>query len=267
MNTVSVGDILVAYTESGLAESDFPPVVFVHGLGEDKRSWAGTQADLAEMHTYAYDLRGHGSSTLGKADGTVEQLGLDLIGFLEEVSGPAIVVGFSAGGTIVLWAAAERPDLVTRAVVMGTSSVVGRSAAEFYLARAAQAANTASHEFHAAMREDTVAGLVTATNRIEELTSSRLEAVGDGAGYTNVARAMATLREHPLTPRLAEITQHVDVIAAEQDALCPEKAARMIVDGLSDVTYRTIPDAGHLMNVDNPAAVTAALRAAILGHE
>jgi copper oxidase (laccase) domain-containing protein len=36
----------------------------------------------------------------------------------------------------------------------------------------------------------------------------------------------------------------------------------MIVDGLSDVTYRVIPDAGHLMNVDNPAAVTAALRAA-----
>ncbi|MBY4573969.1 alpha/beta hydrolase [Gordonia paraffinivorans] len=266
MNTVTVGDVLVAYTESGLAESDFPPVVFVHGLGEDRRSWAGAQADLAEVHTYAYDLRGHGASTLGKADGTVDQLGRDLISFLEEVSGPAIVVGFSAGGTIVLWAAAERPDLVTRAVVMGTSSVVGRAAAEFYQGRAALAANTSTREFHEAMRQDTAAGIVAATGRVDELTEMRLEAVGDGAGYTNVAQAMSTLRERPLTPRLGEITQHVDVIAATQDALCPEKAAQMIVDGLPDVTYRTIPDAGHLMSVDNPAAVTAALRAAILEH-
>ena len=49
MNTVTVGDVLVAYTESGLAESDFPPVVFVHGLGEDRRSWAGAQA-LSLIH-------------------------------------------------------------------------------------------------------------------------------------------------------------------------------------------------------------------------
>ncbi|TSD98473.1 alpha/beta fold hydrolase [Gordonia rubripertincta] len=265
MTTVSIGDLTVNYAGQGSGESSSTPIVLVHGLGEDSRSWAHTQRDLADLHTYAYDLRGFGSTTVGEADGTLDQLGRDLVGFLETVTGPAIVVGFSAGGTIVLWAAAERPDLVSRAIVLGTSSVVGRAAAEFYQQRADQAADTSSDEFRTAMRDDTVAGLVSAHDRVDEITARRLEAVGDGAGYANAARAMAGVREQPLTPRLSEIRQHVDVIAADRDALCPEKAAKMIVDGLADVTYRVIPDAGHLMNVDNPAAVTAALREAIVG--
>ncbi|SDU43314.1 alpha/beta fold hydrolase [Gordonia westfalica] len=266
MTTVSIGDLTVNYTEQGSSESASVPIVLVHGLGQDGGSWAHTQHDLADHHTYAYDLRGHGSTTVGEAEGTLEQLGRDLVGFLEAVSGPAIVVGFSAGGTVVLWAAAERPDLVSGAIVLGTSSVVGRAAAEFYTQRAGLAADTSSDEFRSAMREDTVAGLVSAHDRVDELTELRLAAVGDGAGYANAARAMAGVREQPLTPRLSEIRQHVDVIAAQGDKLCPEKAARMIVDGLTDVTYRVIPDAGHLMNVDNPDAVTAALKAAISGE-
>lgn len=267
MTMVSIGDLTVNYSEQGSDESTSAPIVLVHGLGEDGRSWAHTQRDLADRHTFAVDLRGHGSTTVGEAEGTLEQLGRDLVGFLEAVTGPAIVVGFSAGGTIVLWAAAERPDLVSRAIVLGTSSVVGRAAAEFYTQRAGQAADTSSDEFRAAMRDDTVSGLVSAHDRVDEIAARRLEAIGDGAGYANAARAMARVREQPLTPRLSEIRQHVDVIAASSDALCPEKAARMIVDGLADVTYRVIPDAGHLMNVDNPAAVTAALREAITGDD
>ncbi|ATD71502.1 MULTISPECIES: alpha/beta fold hydrolase [Gordonia] len=267
MTMVSIGDLTVNYSEQGSDESTSAPIVLVHGLGEDGRSWAHTQRDLADQHTFAVDLRGHGATTVGEAEGTLEQLGRDLVGFLEAVTGPAIVVGFSAGGTIVLWAAAERPDLVSRAIVLGTSSVVGRAAAEFYTQRAGQAADTSSDEFRAAMRDDTVSGLVSAHDRVDEIAARRLEAIGDGAGYANAARAMARVREQPLTPRLSEIRQHVDVIAASSDALCPEKAARMIVDGLADVTYRVIPDAGHLMNVDNPAAVTAALREAITGDD
>lgn len=253
-----VGDIEIAWTEAGPAEGR--PVVLVHGLAEDRGTWAAQQEQLADAHTYAYDLRGHGDTTLGEANGTLEQLGSDLIGFLESVTGPAVVVGFSLGGTVALWAAAERPDLITRAVVLGTSSVVGRAATEFYGGRIAAAADTGSDEFREALRDDTRAALIVATDQLDEVVTARLAAVGDGGGYINAARAMAALNQAPLTSRLSEVKVHVDVVGATGDTFCPMKAAQIILDALPDATYREIPDAGHLMNIDNPQGVTSALR-------
>lgn len=259
MQSVAINDIQVAYSESGRSAPGTGPVVLIHGLAEAKESWRGTQADLSELHTFAYDLRGHGASSAGDGTGSLEQLGQDLLDFLDQVTGPATVVGFSLGGTIALWAAAERPDLVLRTVVLGTSSLVGRSAVGFYADRIELAGNTASAEFQTAVRDDTAAGLFTAAPDLDAITQSRLAAIGDGTGYVNASRAMAALHELPLTPRLADITAHVDVVGADHDAFCPAKAARIIVSALPDVTYWEIPDAGHLMNIDNPSAVTEIL--------
>jgi 3-oxoadipate enol-lactonase len=259
---VSLADIEVAYTEAGSG----PPVVLVHGLAEDRRTWAVQQRELDDVHTFAYDLRGHGGSTLGDADATLTQLGRDLIGFLEAVTGPATVVGFSLGGTVALWAAAERPDLVAHAVVLGTSSVVGRAATGFYADRIAKAVDTAAAEFRSALRDDTAAAIAVAHDRLDEVVAARLEAVGDGGGYTNAARAMASLSDAPLTPRLADVHAHVDVIGATGDTFCPAKAAAIITDALPDVTYHEVPNAGHLMNIDNPDAVTSVLRTALSGR-
>ncbi len=267
MKTVTVDDIEVAYTEAGCPDASRLPLVLVHGLAEGRDSWSGTQADLAELHTFAYDLRGHGATTAGRGAGTLEQLGQDLIGFLEQVTGPAVVVGFSLGGTLALWVAAERPDLVRRTAVLGTSSVVGRRAAQFYADRIQLASDTSSPQFRDAIRNDTAAALHAATDRLDEVTAARLEAIGDGAGYVNASRAMAALCDSPLTPRLTDITTHVDVVGADHDAFCPAKAAQIIVDALSDVTYREVPEAGHLMNVDNPAAVSRILLESAIEHD
>ncbi len=256
MSTVRIGDIDVAYTEAGSGR----PVVLVHGLAEDRRTWAVQQRELDEVRTFAYDLRGHGETGVGQADGTLEQLGGDLIAFLEQITGPAVVVGFSLGGTVALWAAAERPELVQSAVVLGTSSVVGRAAAAFYQNRIEQAAETDSPEFREGLRQDTAAALTVAADRLDDVVAARLAAIGDGRGYVNAAGAMAGLSEHPLTSRLGDIPVHVDVVGATGDTFCPEKAARIILAALPDAAYHEIPNAGHLMNIDNPQGVTDVLR-------
>jgi 3-oxoadipate enol-lactonase len=262
VKTVTLGDIEVAYTEAGRGT----PVVFVHGLAEDKTTWAVQQRDLGDAHTFAYDLRGHGDTTLGEADATLAQLGRDLVAFLEKVSGPAVVVGFSLGGTVALWAAAERPDVVTRVVVLGTSSVVGRKAADFYARRIAQAADPSSQEFRTALRDDTAAALAVAHHRLDEVVAARLRAIGDGRGYASAARTMASLNGAPLTPRLADVQVPISVVGATGDTFCPAKAAAILTAALPDVTYHEIPNAGHLMNIDDPAAVTSVVRTAIAGR-
>lgn len=259
VKSVRVNGIRVRYREAGAG----PAVVLVHGLGEDGASWARQQEELDGYRTYAYDLRGHGESGLGAADGSLGQLREDLVGFLREVSGPAVCVGFSLGGTVVLSAAAAAPDLLRGVVALGTSTVVGRAAVEYYAERAGRARSGDPRRLAEAVREDTAAALYGAEVDVAAVAARRLAAVGEGLGYANAAAAMAGLRDRPLTPVLADITCPVAVIGAEQDALCPRKAADIMLGGLPQATYDEIPAAGHLMNVERPAEVTARLAAAL----
>ncbi|MER7395290.1 alpha/beta hydrolase [Streptomyces sp. NPDC000151] len=269
--SVRVNGIDVRYRVAG----DGPAVVLVHGLGEDGGVWERQQRAVAGWRTYAYDLRGHGGSGVGAAEGSLDQLRDDLLEFLRRVSGPAVCVGFSLGGAIVLAAAAVAPGLVTGAVVFGTSTVVGRAAVEFYEERIRLVRAGDRERLAAVMRADTAAALhgaeaeadVDADVDVDAVTARRMAAIGDGAGYANAAAAMAGLRERPLTPALAAITCPVVVVGAERDAFCPRKAAEIMLDGLKgaagEVRYEEIPAAGHLMNAVQPAAVTARLTAAL----
>ena len=255
---VRLADIDVGYTRMG----EGPSAVMVHGLAEDRSSWADVQCRLSDFTTYAYDLRGHGETDLGEAEGTLEQLGGDLIAFLEALTGPADCIGYSLGGTVVLWVAARRPDLVTRATVAGTSTVVGRRAVGFFHDRV-ETLQSDFPAFAGLLKEDTRQQLAVAGDQLEEVAARRLKAVGTGGGYVNAARAMAKLNEEPLTQMLPGITCPVHVIGGEADAFCPRKAADIMMAALRCGTYREVARAGHLMSVDRPDAYAQAIRNAL----
>jgi len=251
-----IGDLDVSYCYTGSA----PRLVFVHGLGQGKESWAYQLEHLTDISSLAYDVRGHGGTSIGAADGTLAQLATDLLEFVRTVTGPVTVAGFSLGGVIALKAVIERPDLIRGAILLGTSSVVGTAAASFYVQRIRDARDTSSMSFRNAVREDISGGLAQQSgideSVFDEHIDARLAAIGDGSGFRNAAAAMVGMHNSPLQPRVSEIGVPIHVIAAADDALCPVKASRMIVDALPDARYHVIANAGHLMNVERPAAVT-----------
>ena len=263
--TRRIGDIDVCYRERTPAQVAGPPVVMIHGLAEDHRSWGGVQTGLDHHQTLAYDLRGHGTSSLGDANATLEQIGQDLIGFMDAVTGPGVAVGYSLGGAVVLWAALQRPDLFSQAIVIGTSSIVGRAAVGFF----DQRIETLSTDFRAFcedLRADTKAQIVTADVDLEAVTARRIEAIGDGGGYVNAARAMAGLHGKPLTAELAQLRCPLDVIYGDKDLFCPRKAAEIIVAAAPDATITELANAGHLMSVDQPQAYLNAIQSALDQH-
>jgi pimeloyl-ACP methyl ester carboxylesterase len=249
-----LGDIEVAYRERG----EGPPVILVHGLAQDHRMWAEQQDALPDFQTIAYDVRGHGRTTAGEGEGTLAQLGGDLVALLERF-GPATVVGFSLGGTVALWAAAERPDLVTDVVAIATSSVVGGAAAEFFADRIALFGSRNREAIEAALREDTAAQLAGAEVELDPVVRARLEAVGDGAGYVNAARAMAAINGAPLNGRLEAIEQPVKVLSGERDRFCPRRAAEIMLEHLPDGRFEELPGVGHLVTDEAPAEVSRVL--------
>jgi pimeloyl-ACP methyl ester carboxylesterase len=133
------------------------PVVLVHGLGDDHRAWRRVVAPLMlTRRVVLYDLRGHGGSPLGDdADGSLAQLGSDLIAVLDDAGiERATIAGFSLGGTIAMRAAIDAPDRVSALALIGTSSRVNSAARGWYEERAALVQND-DPELRATLDKDT----------------------------------------------------------------------------------------------------------------
>lgn len=107
----------IAYEVAG----EGPLVVCVPGMGELRSAFRFTvPALVAAGHRVAgMDLRGHGDSdaTFSRHDDAAA--GDDALALVEHLGGPAVLVGNSMGAGAAVWAAAERPDLVTGLALIG----------------------------------------------------------------------------------------------------------------------------------------------------
>lgn len=81
-----------------------PPVVLLHGMGDDSSVWDETVAELAgDFACTAVDLPGHGRSSAPDNPAAYEREAvLDAIDEVLEQTGPALLVGHSLGGYLAL---------------------------------------------------------------------------------------------------------------------------------------------------------------------
>ncbi|HEY2287280.1 MAG TPA: alpha/beta hydrolase [Streptosporangiaceae bacterium] len=112
-----LGEVRMNYSTAG--ESPLPALLLIPGQSE---SWWGYEAAmplLAEhFQVYAVDLRGQGRSSWTPGRYTLDNMGNDLVRFLDLVIGrPAVVSGLSSGGVLSAWLSAyARPGQVRGAV-------------------------------------------------------------------------------------------------------------------------------------------------------
>ncbi|MFD9247156.1 alpha/beta fold hydrolase [Streptomyces sp. NPDC059556] len=116
VRTVTVDGVRLAYRVRG--SEDAPPVVLVHGRGENSTTWTRIAAELAADHrVYAVDLRGHGLSDRPGSYG-FDVFRDELGGFLKALGlTGATVVAHSMGGGAAYLLAAREPDLIGRLVL------------------------------------------------------------------------------------------------------------------------------------------------------
>ncbi len=115
MPTVAVNGTTLYYEARG----DGVPILFIHGGGDNGRSWADQIERLSPwFHCITYDRRGYRHSPLGEVLKNTTELHADdaaaLIRMLELA--PCIVVGLSLGGNIAVDIVRRYPKLVRGAV-------------------------------------------------------------------------------------------------------------------------------------------------------
>jgi len=229
-----------------------PRVVLVHGFTQTARSWSGFERLLAErvpgVETVAVDLPGHGEADVDPR--------LDLAGsaaHLVDVGGTAVYVGYSMGGRVALHAALAAPDRVRALVLIGATAgiddpderAVRRTADEQLAARIEQIGVEAF--LGEWLRNPLFAGLSAEAADLDD----RLR--NTGAGLAASLRSTGTGTQQPLWDRLDEIAVPVLVLAGEHDAKFRALGERLVA-GIPSATFVVVPDAGHTVHLEQPAA-------------
>ncbi len=96
-----------------------PPVLLIHGTGDNLHTWRHSFDRLAQQHrTIAYDRRGYGRSNQSRTrDYDVHTR--DAAALLDHLDArPATVVGHSSGGVVALGLALAEPSAVASLVLM-----------------------------------------------------------------------------------------------------------------------------------------------------
>ncbi|HKW70215.1 MAG TPA: alpha/beta fold hydrolase [Candidatus Dormibacteraeota bacterium] len=242
-------DINVAWSEAGRGA----PLVLIHGLADDHRAWRQALPDLMlRRRVILYDLRGHGETSLGEPDGSLAQLGADLISLLDglDIERPDIA-GFSLGGTIAMRSAIDHPERVGRLALVATSSRVGRAAADWYRDRVAMVDHN-DPRLRETLDQDTADVYAQAPGELEEGLLIRRQSTADPRGYSNACAAMAALSAAPLDPHLPKIQARTLIVASELDQHCPPRAAEIIAAGIKGSRVEIIAGAGHAIPVEKP---------------
>ena len=113
---VDLGEIEMNYATAG--DSTTTPLLCIPGQTE---SWWGYEAAMPRLaehfQVYAVDLRGQGRSTRTPGRYTLDNMGNDLVRFIDGVIGrPVVVSGLSSGGVLACWLSAyAKPGQVVAA--------------------------------------------------------------------------------------------------------------------------------------------------------
>lgn len=265
--TVEVGGRQISHATLGDGEQ---VVVLVHGFGGDKNSWLFLQEPLSgeggsDRTVHAIDLPGHGTSAKDVGDGSLDGLADVVLGFLDRIGvDQADLIGHSLGAAVVAAVAARSPGRVRSLTLVAPAGFGSQADAEYLRGFAAATSRRELKPLLGRLFADE--GLVTRQLVEDLLRYKRLD---------GVQAALTRLLDTLVDPRTGE--QAIDTAALLAAVPDQQELPVLVVWGTDDrilpaaaapaaagrVTVRLVEGAGHMVHLEAPAAVLAAIREVI----
>jgi 2-succinyl-6-hydroxy-2,4-cyclohexadiene-1-carboxylate synthase len=236
------------------------PLLLLHGFTQTGRGWDEVvrHLDGQRYRALAPDIRGHGAAATRRPIDFAACVG-DVRGL---VHAPFALAGYSQGGRLALHVALAYPELVTRLVLVSATAGI-EDAGERARRRAADEALAAWMEADGRLMTEVAdrwgAQALFATQSPEVAAAARADRLSNEPAHLAAAlRGIGTGAMEPLWERLGELTMPVLVLAGEHDAKYVALGRRLAA-ALPDGTLAVVPDAGHALALEAPAAVAAAI--------
>jgi pimeloyl-ACP methyl ester carboxylesterase len=238
------------------------PVVLLHAFPLSSAMWAAQRDALADGYrVLTPDQRGFGGRPLGEESPSLDVVADDLAGLLDAEGLDRVVLGgLSMGGYVAMAFLRRFADRVAALVLADTKASADPEPARDNRERIAR--TVLVERSPRVLLDDVVPALVgetTARSRPDVLR--RVRAMAAAAPPEAVAwaqRAMAARAEEFDTLR-ATVVPALVVVGAE-DRLTTVDDARAMAEALPAGRLLTVPRAGHLTAMEDPAEFTAILR-------
>ncbi len=240
------------------------PVVLLHGVGGGRGAWdaggSGTGAVLAAagFNVLAVDFPGYGlSATVEPYD--LAGMAAALIGTLEAVGlGPAVLVGHSMGGMVAQEVAALAPQMLAGLVLASTSPAFGKPGGDWQQSfLQSRFAPLDAGLGMAGLAAQLVPAMVAPGAAPAALAAA--QTLMAGVPEATYRRAVAALVAFDRRANLPLIKVPTLLITGDQDRTAPPEVSRRMAERIPGALCQIVADAGHLLNVEQPAAFNAAL--------
>jgi pimeloyl-ACP methyl ester carboxylesterase len=256
--TIDHRRLTLAYDDRGAGR----PLVLLHAFPLDRTMWLPQLGPLsAAARVLAVDLPGFGDSTASGGPFTIDSAADAVLDFLDTigVNGQVVLGGLSMGGYVALAFARRHPDRLAGLVLADTRSEPDDPAGKAKRDEMIALTNSAGTAAVVDQMLPKLLGEPTRKTRPEVVEAVR--AIASRQSAATIAAALAALRDRPdATPALGRIRFRTLVLVGENDAITPPAIAQSLVAKISGSKLVTIPGAGHLSNLENPHAFTAAIR-------
>jgi 3-oxoadipate enol-lactonase len=258
-HAVLVGSRHLTYQEAGTGGGR--TLVLLHAFPLTADMWQPQlQAPPDGWRLLAPDLAGLGGSDDHERDAVaLDDYASDVLAWLDRLGiGQVVIAGLSLGGYVALALARLAAHRLSGLVLADTKAPAdtdeGRAARDRML-------ETLSERGEDGIAEAMLPKLLGDTTRrtrpelVSEVRSMIVKNSPDG-----VRRAILRLRGRPdATPVLSRIQVPVLIVVGEEDTVTPPSDAAALRAGIPHASLQTIPGAGHLSNLEAPAAFNQSL--------
>lgn len=260
MPKIEVNDAQLAYDEAGAGS----PVLLLHAGIADRRMWRHQMSTLSRRHrVIAVDLRGYGDSELPPTPFAHHD---DVIGLLDALGiDRAALVGCSFGGKVAVDAALTHPARVTALALLG-AAVSGNEWSEETEQLWEELVGEVDPEDFAATAAGEVRFWVVGPHRQPADVDPELIRFAEEMDRRALAaeQALSAVEAGELDPpaidRLADLSMPVLATAGAGDLADIRRLAdRIAAEAPEGVRLPDVPDAAHLLPLERPEPVNAAL--------
>ncbi|HYU77353.1 MAG TPA: alpha/beta hydrolase [Vicinamibacterales bacterium] len=252
----------IAYFDSAPRNDSAKVIVLVHGFPLAASMWEAQFKALPEgWRLIAPDLRGFGGSTLDtlSESPSIDDYATDVVDVLKELGiSKAVIGGCAMGGYVTFAVVRQAPAAVRALILAGTRA--GADSLETRANRRSMLAVLDREGSSGVAREimPKLLGKTTCQERPEvESSVRRLIKQQTAVGIRGaVVRMMAR-------PDCFEMLTSIElpslIIVGDEDTLTPVVESRRMADAVKTAELVIVPRAGHLANLEQPAAFNAAV--------
>ena len=250
---------LPAYVEAGQGGT---AVLMLHGVGGGLAIWgddaSGTVEALAGAgyRAVALDFPGYGASS---GEPTLDAMVGSALALIKHLNAPrTVLLGHSMGGMVAQELLHRAPDAAQGLILVCTSAAFGRPDGAWQAQFLAQRlAPLDAGLGMAGMADQLVPGLVSPqAGAAAREAARRVMARVPEAAYRTALRAIAGFDRREA---LAALQLPTLMLAAVHDGTAPPDVMRRMAARVAGAEFVCLPDAGHIANLEAPAAFNAAV--------